>query len=138
MIAALRTYSLDKLQYQRETESGISSLAHFLSKDTIDMFNIIIKPVAYLSMFYFFNNPRSSFQDNYVILMALVYCVTGMAYVLAISFAPSLAQLVCSKKLLSFHELMTFFLADELNNFVVSVGSACSRCFDSRCKQGKR
>ncbi|MBA0642273.1 hypothetical protein Goklo_026695, partial [Gossypium klotzschianum] len=93
MIAALRTYSLDKLQYKRETESGISSLAHFLSKDTIDLFNIIIKPVAYLSMFYFFNNPRSSFQDNYVILMALVYCVTGMAYVLAISFAPSLAQL---------------------------------------------
>ncbi|MBA0848487.1 hypothetical protein Goshw_002859 [Gossypium schwendimanii] len=104
MIAALRTYSLDKLQYKRETESGISSLAHFLSKDTIDLFNIIIKPVAYLSMFYFFNNPRSSFQDNYVILMALVYCVTD----------------------------------DELNNFVVSVGSACSRCFDSRCKQGKR
>ncbi|KAK8546304.1 hypothetical protein V6N12_027097 [Hibiscus sabdariffa] len=93
MIAALRTYSLDKLEYKRETEAGISSLAHFLAKDTIDMFNVIIKPVAYLSMFYFFNNPRSSFQDNYVILMCLVYCVTGIAYVLAIAVAPSLAQL---------------------------------------------
>ncbi|XP_039021789.1 putative white-brown complex homolog protein 30 [Hibiscus syriacus] len=93
MIAALRTYSLDKLEYKRETEAGISSLAHFLSKDTIDNFNVIIKPVAYLSMFYFFNNPRSSFEDNYVILACLVYCVTGMAYVLAIAFTPSLAQL---------------------------------------------
>ncbi|KAK8611252.1 hypothetical protein V6N13_131312 [Hibiscus sabdariffa] len=44
-------------------------------------------------MFYFFNNPRSSFQDNYIILMCLVYCVTGIAYVFAIAFTPSLAQL---------------------------------------------
>ncbi|GMJ12090.1 non-intrinsic ABC protein 12 [Hibiscus trionum] len=93
MIAALRSYSLDKLEFKRESEAGISRLAHFLSKDTIDMFNVIIKPVAYLSMFYFFNNPRSSFEDNYIILMCLVYCVTGMAYVLAIAFTPSLAQL---------------------------------------------
>ncbi|KAE8679383.1 ABC transporter G family member 28 [Hibiscus syriacus] len=93
MIAALRSYSFDKLQYKRETEAAISRLAHFLAKDTIDIFNVIIKPVAYLSMFYFFNNPRSNFQDNYFILMCLVYCVTGMAYVLAIAFAPSLAQL---------------------------------------------
>ncbi|GMI84747.1 non-intrinsic ABC protein 12 [Hibiscus trionum] len=93
MIAALRTYSLDKLEYKRETEAGISSLAHFLAKDTIDIFNVLIKPVAYLSMFYFFNNPRSSFQANYIILMCLVYCVTGIAYVLAIAFTPSLAQL---------------------------------------------
>ncbi|KAL4324493.1 hypothetical protein GQ457_11G007850 [Hibiscus cannabinus] len=93
MIAALRSYSLDKLEYKRESEAGISSLAHFLSKDTIDLFNVIIKPVAYLSMFYFFNNPRSSFQDNYIILMCLVYCVTGIAYVFAIAFTPSLAQL---------------------------------------------
>ncbi|KAE8676515.1 ABC transporter G family member 28 [Hibiscus syriacus] len=93
MIAALRSYSLDKLEYKRETEAGISRLAHFLAKDTIDMFNVIIKPVAYLSMFYFFNNPRSTFQDNYVILTCLVYSVTGMAYVLAIAFEPSVAQL---------------------------------------------
>ncbi|XVF76407.1 hypothetical protein PTKIN_Ptkin13bG0263900 [Pterospermum kingtungense] len=92
-IAALRSFSLDKLQYQRESSSGISSLAYFLSKDTIDHFSTIIKPVAYLSMFYFFNNPRSTFQDNYIILVCLVYCVTGIAYILAIFFAPSLAQL---------------------------------------------
>ncbi|XP_022742777.1 putative white-brown complex homolog protein 30 isoform X1 [Durio zibethinus] len=92
-IAALRSFSLDKLQYQRESAAGISSLAYFLSKDTVDQFNTIIKPVAYLSMFYFFNNPRSTFQDNYIVLLCLVYCVTGIAYILAIFFAPSVAQL---------------------------------------------
>ncbi|XP_061368742.1 putative white-brown complex homolog protein 30 [Gastrolobium bilobum] len=92
-IAALRSFSLDKLQYWRESASGISSLAHFLAKDTIDLFNTIIKPVVYLSMFYFFSNPRSSFGSNYVVLLCLVYCVTGMAYALAIYFEPAPAQL---------------------------------------------
>ncbi|KAL2323214.1 hypothetical protein Fmac_027593 [Flemingia macrophylla] len=92
-IAALRSFSLDKLQYWRESASGISNLAHFLSKDTIDLFNTIIKPVVYLSMFYFFSNPRSSFASNYAVLVCLVYCVTGMAYAIAIYFEPAPAQL---------------------------------------------
>ncbi|CAN6461511.1 unnamed protein product [Victoria cruziana] len=92
-IAALRTFSLDKLQYWRESASGISSLAYFLSKDTVDLFNVIVKPVVYLSMFYFFSNPRSSFLDNYIVLLVLVYCVTGIAYVFAIVLDPGPAQL---------------------------------------------
>ncbi|XP_057979127.1 ABC transporter G family member 28-like isoform X3 [Malania oleifera] len=92
-IAALRSFSLDKLQYWRESASGMSSLAHFLSKDTIDHFNTVIKPVVYLSMFYFFNNPRSSFIDNYIVLVCLVYCVTGIAYAFAIFLEPGPAQL---------------------------------------------
>ncbi|GFP97006.1 ABC transporter g family member 24 [Phtheirospermum japonicum] len=94
-IAALRTFSQDKLQYWRESASGISSLAHFISKDTVDLFNTLIKPVVYLSMFYFFSNPRSSFADNYVVLLCLVYCVTGIAYALAIFLEPGPSQL-CS------------------------------------------
>ncbi|KAH7511975.1 hypothetical protein FEM48_Zijuj12G0041000 [Ziziphus jujuba var. spinosa] len=91
-IAALRSF-LDKLHYWRERASGISSLANFLSKDTVDHFNTIVKPLVYLSMFYFFNNPRSSFLDNYIVLVFLVYCVTGIAYALAIYLDPSPAQL---------------------------------------------
>ena len=95
-ISALRTFSLDKLHYWRESASGMSSLAYFLSKDTVDHFSTVIKPLVYLSMFYFFNNPRSSFADNYIVLLCLVYCVTGIAYILAIYLEPSPAQLVCT------------------------------------------
>lgn len=73
----------------------MSSLAYFLAKDTIDHFNTIVKPAVYMSMFYFFNNPRSSILDNYIVLLCLVYCVTGIAYALAIYFEPGPAQLVC-------------------------------------------
>ncbi|RZC76969.1 hypothetical protein C5167_001143 [Papaver somniferum] len=92
-IAALRSFSTDKLIYWRESSSGMSSLAYFLSKDTVDHFNTLVKPVVYLSMFYFFNNPRSSFMDYYIVLVFLVYCVTGIAYVFAIFLEPGSAQL---------------------------------------------
>lgn len=92
-ISALRSFSLDKLHYWRESASGMSSLAYFMSKDTVDHFNTVVKPLVYLSMFYFFNNPRSSFIDNYLVLLCLVYCVTGMAYILAIFLEPGPAQL---------------------------------------------
>ncbi|PIN18130.1 Transporter, ABC superfamily (Breast cancer resistance protein) [Handroanthus impetiginosus] len=92
-ISALRSFSLDKLHYWRESASGMSSLAYFLAKDTIDHFNTIVKPAVYLSMFYFFNNPRSTIFDNYLVLLCHVYCVTGIAYVLAIYFEPGPAQL---------------------------------------------
>ncbi|WOK92771.1 hypothetical protein Cni_G01463 [Canna indica] len=92
-IGALRSFSLEKLEYWRERASGMSSLAYFLARDTIDHFNTIVKPIAYLSMFYFFNNPRSSIIDNYIILVTLVYCVTGIGYAFAIFFQPGSAQL---------------------------------------------
>ncbi|XP_020581591.1 ABC transporter G family member 28-like [Phalaenopsis equestris] len=92
-IGALRSFSLEKLQYMRERTSGMSSLAYFLARDTIDHFNTAVKPIVYLSMFYFFNNPRSSIADNYIILVALVYCVTGIGYFFSIFFQPGTAQL---------------------------------------------
>ncbi|KAL0696553.1 hypothetical protein Bca4012_063733 [Brassica carinata] len=92
-ISALRSFSLDKLHYWRESASGMSSLASFLAKDTMDCFNTLVKPLVYLSMFYFFTNPRSTFFDNYIVLVCLVYCVTGIAYALAIFLQPGSAQL---------------------------------------------
>ncbi|VAH25168.1 unnamed protein product [Triticum turgidum subsp. durum] len=94
-IAALRSFSLERLQYLRERESGMSTLAYFLARDTIDHFNTALKPIIYLSMFYYFNNPRSSIGSNYIILLSLVYCVTGIGYTFAICFNPGSAQL-CS------------------------------------------
>ncbi|CAA0830453.1 ABC transporter G family member 24 [Striga hermonthica] len=46
-ISALRSFSLDKLQFgrERESESGMSCLAYFLSKETVDHFNTLIKPL---------------------------------------------------------------------------------------------
>jgi hypothetical protein len=93
-LASLRSFSPEKLQYWRERQSGMSSLAYFLARDTIDHFNTAVKPIIFLSTFYFFNNPRSTLRDNYLVLLALIYCVTGIGYTFAIWFELGLAQLV--------------------------------------------
>lgn len=92
-LASLRSFSPEKLQYWRERESGMSSLAYFLARDTVDHFNTAVKPIIFLSTFYFFNNPRSTLRDNYLVLLALIYCVTGIGYSFAIWFELGLAQL---------------------------------------------
>lgn len=94
MISSLRTFSADKLQYWRESASGINRIAFFLAKDVAGLFNVFLKPLIYLSMFYFFSNPRSTFFANYVITVVLVYCVTGISYIIAILLEPAPAQLV--------------------------------------------
>ncbi|KAK9072608.1 hypothetical protein SSX86_009043 [Deinandra increscens subsp. villosa] len=92
-IAAMRSFTSDKLQFWRERASGMSCFAYFFSKDTIDQFNTVIKPAVYLCTFYYFNPPRSSLLDNYVILLCLLYCVSGFAYALAIYLDAGAAQL---------------------------------------------
>ncbi|KAI3823263.1 hypothetical protein L1987_04696 [Smallanthus sonchifolius] len=92
-ISAMRSFTSDKLQFWRERGSGMSCFAYFFSKDTIDQFNTILKPAVYLCTFYYFNPPRSSLLDNYVILLCLLYCVSGFAYALAIYLEPGSAQL---------------------------------------------
>ena len=94
MIASLRTFSYDKLTFWRESASGINRVAYFLAKDVVDLFNVVIKPVIYLSMFYFFSNPRSTFVSNFTVTLVLVYCVTGIAYICSILLQPAPAQLV--------------------------------------------
>ncbi|KAL0436408.1 UNVERIFIED_CONTAM: ABC transporter G family member 28 [Sesamum radiatum] len=120
-IAALRSFSLDKLHYWRESASGMSSLAYFLAKDTIDHFNTIVKPAVYLSMFYFFNNPRSSILENYLVLLCLVYCVTGIAYILAIYFQPAPAQLWS----VLLPVVLTLVANQEGDSFITKVADFC-------------
>ncbi|MED6212597.1 ABC transporter G member 28 [Stylosanthes scabra] len=102
----------------------MSSLAYFLSKDTVDHFSTLIKPLMYLSMFYFFNNPRSSFQANYAVLLCLVYCVTGIAYVLAIFLEPGPAQL-WSALLPVVLTLIATYENSENNGFIKFVADLC-------------
>lgn len=131
-IAAIRSFSMDKLNYMRESGSGMSTLAYFLSKDTVDLFNVLIKPIVYLSMFYSFSNPRSTFLENYIILLCLVYCVTGIGYVFAIVFQPAQAQLVIPGSIFTcFCAICVAFSADDAIfvlalNTVVCASSGCS------------
>ncbi|KAM7522384.1 hypothetical protein LguiA_012286 [Lonicera macranthoides] len=70
-IAALRSFGLDKLHYWRESASGISSLAYFLSKDTIDLFNTVISPQFISSCSTFSTTP-----DLPSLIITLFWCAS--------------------------------------------------------------
>eukprot|EP00850_Spirogloea_muscicola_P018499 SM000170S02671 [mRNA] locus=s170:128164:135959:+ [translate_table: standard] len=93
MIAGLRTFGADMGTFWRESASGINRISFFLAKDVLDLTNVFLKPAVYLSVFYFFTNPRSTFTANYIVMLALVYTCTGIAYVLSIVMQPAAAQL---------------------------------------------
>lgn len=130
MIASLRTFSNDKLTFWRESASGVNRVAYFIAKDVVDLFNVVIKPVIYLSMFYFFSNPRSTFVSNFTVTLVFVYCVTGIAYICSILLQPAPAQLVSSTNLLSticrtsVHAVSSSSLCS-LNGFVVTLAGLC-------------
>lgn len=113
---------MDKLHYKRERDAGTSTLAYFLSKDTIDLFNILIKPLVFLSMYYSFSNPRSTFLENYIIVLCLMYCVTGIGYVFAIALQPAQAQLVANSHIFLLSHLVFLSWAD---NSVFIHSGAC-------------
>lgn len=149
-ISALRSFTLDRLQFCRESSSGISTLAYFLAKDSIDHFNTIVKPLVYLSMFFFFSNPRSSFIDNYTVLVCLVYCVTGIAYIFAIFLEPSPAQLVSNSNVELLVDIYTYsFVIYHVHmhacyilclNVFFAVFGSCSCDYDSYCltREGRK
>lgn len=132
-ISAIRSFSMDKLHFKRECDAGMSTLAYFLSKDTIDLFNILIKPLVFLSMFYSFSNPRSTFPENYIIVLCLMYCVTGIGYVFAIALQPAQAQLVANSHSIFLLSHLVFFLRLTIQ-FSFTVVRASSRCSYSHCE----
>ncbi|XVE99285.1 hypothetical protein REPUB_Repub03eG0185300 [Reevesia pubescens] len=90
-IAAVRSFSLNKLQYWRESASGMSSLAYFLAKDTIDHFNT--DQACVVSLYVLFLHKSKIFVRRKLVLLCLVYCMSGIAYAFAIFFQPGPAQL---------------------------------------------
>ncbi|GAQ81712.1 ABC transporter G family [Klebsormidium nitens] len=92
-LGVLRTFGADKLNFWRESASGVSRPAYFLAKDASDHVHTLGKSYVYMSIFYYFKNMRSTFHDNIVVTLALSYCCTGIGYVLSIVFKPASAQL---------------------------------------------
>ena len=111
----------------------MSSLAYFLAKDKVDHFNTVIKLIVYLSMFYFFNNPRLIVADNYVILLAL----DTIGYTFAICFQPESAQLVRVTETPAICKF-TLLLSNKIMLNDIAVGRPSSGCLNACSNKEKQ
>jgi hypothetical protein len=88
-VTHLRTFSLDRVLLNRESSSGISIDAHFLSQNLIDLIWILLSPALFLGPYYYLTLPRQSFSEYYVVAVFVCWWTSGMAYMISALLPPS-------------------------------------------------
>ena len=91
MLAALRSLGTAEIRpvFWREAASGVNRLAYFLAVIVAHVPIIIVTPLVYLSLFYTFTAPRTSFSDYYLIVLMTYWCTYGYGYLLSTIFHPN-------------------------------------------------
>lgn len=99
---AAQVFSNARAMWWRERSSGISPMAHALAGATVDTFDVAIRPLLFILMFYYFILPTYSLYDGYRVAFASSWYVSGLAYLLSALLSPPAASisLVCLSMLL--------------------------------------
>ncbi|KAL9646021.1 hypothetical protein ABK040_012080 [Willaertia magna] len=91
--ASLSTFGTEHTVFIREARSGLSYIAYFLSKNIVQLPQICIAPLIYLSVFYMINTLRANFFEIYYVLILLHFVNYGVGYFLSILIPGPLSQL---------------------------------------------
>lgn len=89
MVSHLRVFGANRAAFWREASAGINRFAYFIAADIAQIPVMLATPMIYLSIYHTLTSPRSSFGDQYVVLLAVVFCCSGMSY---------MVSLLCSHK----------------------------------------
>eukprot|EP00854_Cymbomonas_tetramitiformis_P031463 gene31463-39574_t len=92
-VSALKTFGRDRVVYWREASSGLNPLSFFAALDTFDYTGVVIKPAVFLALYYTFTQPRGDLFAYYLVTACIVYCCTGLAYLLSLTQELASAQL---------------------------------------------
>ncbi|KAL9658627.1 hypothetical protein ABK040_006163 [Willaertia magna] len=94
-MASLHTFGSlqEQVVYLRESKSGLSTLAYFLSKNIEHIPNIVIAPIVFLSIFFTLYSPRGSIYDYYYILLLMHFTAYGIGYFISIVTKHELSQI---------------------------------------------
>ena len=84
MVSHLRVFGANRAAFWREASAGINRLAYFVAADVAQIPVMLAIPVAYLSIYHTLTSPRSSFGDQYAVMLATVFCCTGMSYAISL------------------------------------------------------
>lgn len=91
--ASLACFGKSQLVQRREVGMGLSSNAFFVGKVTADMFNVCLRPILFVMVFYPIVSPFMPWYEMLGILLLCDFAVSGIGY-LASVVAPSIPQFV--------------------------------------------
>ena len=79
--SGVKWFGTEKLQFWREASVGMSSSAYFVGKCLVHIPIYGIMALMFSSVYYLMIVPRSSYNDIYAIVLELVFCHYGIAYI---------------------------------------------------------
>jgi ABC-type multidrug transport system ATPase subunit len=93
-VAALRPFGQERMMYWRETASGASPLAYFLTKNLVFMVDTIVLPMGFLASSRFLLAPLIPFEEHALLLALCSWSSTGLGMLLSTSLSPQKSLLV--------------------------------------------
>ncbi|GMH39179.1 hypothetical protein BSKO_07077 [Bryopsis sp. KO-2023] len=92
-VAALRTFGQTRTVFYRESARGINKLAFFIAVDVFGVTGAVLRALCFTLPYYSYAQPRASLASIYIVTAFLVYCWTGMAYIISQVLNYSASQL---------------------------------------------
>ncbi|KAL9643147.1 hypothetical protein ABK040_001636 [Willaertia magna] len=92
-MSSLSVFGDERVNFVREYESNLSTLAYFLAKNITQLPIIFISPAILISIFYILSNPLGQVYNYYLVLLLVNFTSYGIGYLLSIIFPPSISKL---------------------------------------------
>ena len=93
LVGSLRTFGTNRLEFWRESSSGVSVTAYFAANCLVELPLLVIKPLMYHFVYYGLTLPAVSNFTYGFCLFAVSWCASGYAYCISILVAPKNATL---------------------------------------------
>ncbi|KAF4652947.1 hypothetical protein FOZ61_009295 [Perkinsus olseni] len=91
---ALQVYGKEKLIFSRESSTGISIFAYWLSKSFVNLFDNILVTLIFTSTWYLVTTPSYHIAHGYGIFLCFTWWVTGFAHLVTVVFPTEIALLL--------------------------------------------
>ena len=61
-------------------------------QDVLNLTGTFLKPLFYLACYFLWSHPRIAFSHYYIVMVATVWCTSGIAYFLSVTMDTVMAQ----------------------------------------------
>ncbi|KAF4663458.1 hypothetical protein FOL47_005725 [Perkinsus chesapeaki] len=91
---ALQVYGKEKLVFGRESSTGISIFAYWLSKSFVNLFDNVLVTLIFTCTWYLVTTPSYNIAHGFGIFLCFTWWVTGFAHLVTVVFPTEIALLL--------------------------------------------
>lgn len=92
MSASIAVLGNERTVFRRERSAGISSLAYFLAKVTVEVLSSLYRPAFFLFIFYSIHLPYAYYSDYFISLFLVDLVASGLGILVSTILEPNMSQ----------------------------------------------